>query len=215
VSEGNLVLHPPIGTSLILASASPRRRCLLEQLGIRNYRVEPPDIEESVRKKEKPKHYAMRMARKKAQIMAGKYDSAYILAADTVVACGRRILDKADDRKLASKSLRLLSGRSHQVIGAVVIKGPNSECVSRLVTTNVTFKRLQKIELDNYLDSGEWRGKAGGYAIQGVASAFVRNLRGSYSNVVGLPLHETYKLLMGLGFYYRIESGKENLTVDQ
>ena len=214
MSESNLVLYPPIGTSLILASASPRRRELIEQLGIRSYRVKPPNIEERLRKKEAPKHNAMRMAREKAQIMAGKYNGAYILAADTVVACGRRVLDKADDRKQASQCLSLLSGRSHQVIGAVVIRGPNNESGSRLVTTNVTYKRLQKTELNNYLDSGDWRGKAGGYAIQGIASAFIRNLRGSYSNVVGLPLHETYKLLIGLGFCYRIESGKESFTVD-
>ena len=136
----------------------------------------------------------------KARTARARGSDGYILAADTVVACGRRILPKTETVEEARACLDLLSGRRHRVLGAVVLSAPNGDMVERLVTTAVTFKRLNRDEIDFYIRSEEWRGKAGGYAIQGFAGAFVRALNGSYTNVVGLPLAETYGMLRGVGF---------------
>jgi septum formation protein len=184
---------------LILASASPRRRELLAQIGILPAAIDPADIDETPQAGEPPNAYAARLAEAKARAVAARHPAAAVLGADTVVACGRRILPKADQAEQARTCLRLLSGRRHRVLGGVCVVAPDGRLASRLVTTAVIFKRLGQTELEAYLASGEWHGKAGGYAIQGRAAMYVRHLSGSYSNVVGLPLYETQLLLGGLG----------------
>ena len=183
---------------LVLASASPRRLDLLRQIGIEPARVAPADIDETAAKAELPVGYARRMARAKATAVAGKDE--IVLAADTVVACGRRILPKADTAETARACLDLLSGRRHRVLGAVCILGPDGARRERLVESVVRFKRLGAAEIEAYLSSGEWNGKAGGYAIQGRAAGFVSFLSGSYSNVVGLPLFEVTQMLRSGGW---------------
>ena len=184
---------------LVLASASPRRRALLEQIGYAPDTVEPAALDEAVLPGERPEAHAARLARAKAEAVAARNAGAFVLGADTVVACGRRIQDKAESEESARRCLSLLSGRRHRVYGGVTAIDPAGRAVSRLVRTAVIFKRLSEDEMAAYLAGGEWQGKAGGYAIQGRAAAFVRFVGGSYSNVVGLPLHETYRLLVGLG----------------
>jgi len=184
--------------ALVLASASPRRIDLLRQIGVEPDRIEPSDIDETPRPKETPRQLALRLARDKAQALSPP--DAYVLAADTVVSVGRRILPKALAPEEARACLELLSGRSHRVVTGVAVRGPDGRLSARLVETTVDFKRLEASEIDAYLDSGEWRGKAGGYAIQGRAGAFVMRLGGSFSSVVGLPLYETLCLLKGLGW---------------
>jgi septum formation protein len=184
--------------TLILASESPRRLELLRQIGIEPDRVAPTQIDESVLKGELPRDHARRLARAKAE--AARIDSALVLAADTVVACGRRILPKAEDEPAARACLQLLSGRAHVVMTAVALAHRDGTLTERLAETRVVFKRLEEREIAAYLASGEWRGKAGGYAIQGRASRFVRQINGSYSAVVGLPLYETANLLEGAGY---------------
>jgi septum formation protein len=201
------LIAPPDGKLLVLASASPRRRDLLAQIGVVPGRIEPTDIDETSSPRELPRVYAARMAQGKAKAARERFSDCYILAADTVVACGRRILPKAETEEDARSCLRLLSGRRHRVIGAVVLIAPGGRSVERLVTTAVTFKRLSRSEIDFYIGLQEWRGKAGGYAIQGYAAAFVAALNGSYSNVVGLPLAETYGMLGGFGFTTELASG--------
>ena len=198
--ESRALLAPPRGASLVLASASPRRRDLLAQIGVIPDRVDPSDIDETPRPRELPRVYAARMAIGKAEVARARINDAFILSADTVVACGRRILPKTENAAEAKACLALLSGRRHRVLGAVVLDAPDGRRVERLVTTAVTFKRLSPEEIDFYIASEEWRGKAGGYAIQGRAGAFVSALNGSYPNVVGLPLAETYAMLRGFGF---------------
>ncbi len=186
---------------LVLASASPRRLALLRQIGVTPDAVAPADIDETPRPRERPADLARRLAGAKAGAAgAGAPDGAVVLAADTVVACGRRILPKAHGAAQARACLTLLSGRRHRVLTGVHVIAPDGGRTARLVTTTVTFKRLAADEIDWYLAGGEWRGKAGGYAVQGRAAIFVRALNGSYSNVVGLPLYETAALLTGLGF---------------
>ncbi|MQA65352.1 MAG: septum formation protein Maf [Alphaproteobacteria bacterium] len=184
----------------VLASASPRRRDLLAQIGRVPDAVIEPDIDESARPGELPAAHAARLAREKCESVAGKENAeAFVLAADTVVACGRRILPKAEDEATARHCLALLSGRRHRVVGGICLRAPDGTRHERLVTTTVSFARLGAADIDSYLASGEWQGKAGGYAIQGRAAVFVRAISGSYSNVVGLSLHETEKLLRGCG----------------
>ena len=193
---------PPPGPPrppLVLASASPRRRALLEQIGYAPDAVEPAALDETPRRGERPEAHAARLAHAKAAAVAARHPGAFVLGADTVVACGRRILDKAESEESARACLALLSGKRHRVWGGVTVIDPAGRAASRLVRTAVAFKRLSEGEVADYLASGEWRGKAGGYAIQGRAAAFVRFMGGSYSNVVGLPLHETHALLTGLG----------------
>ena len=188
--------------ALFLASASPRRRDLLAQIGRAPDRIVIPDIDETPVKGELPRAHALRLAREKALSVAAAPEAkgAFVLGADTVVACGRRILPKADDEGTARDCLALLSGRRHRVFGAIAAITPDGAVHDRIVTTMVGFKRLSGAEIDGYIATGEWHGKAGGYAIQGRAAVFVAFLNGSYSNVVGLPLHETEGLLQGLGF---------------
>jgi septum formation protein len=182
---------------LILASSSPRRRDLLAQIGIVPTCVRPTDIDESPVPGERPRDLAIRLARAKAEAALAE-NGEIVLAADTVVAVGRRILGKPADAAEARGFLRLLSGRRHQVITGVAV-GRSERLRLRIVETAVRFKSLSDQEIADYLASGEWRGKAGGYAIQGRAAAFVPWINGSYSNVVGLPLTETRHLLMAAG----------------
>jgi septum formation protein len=187
-------------SSLVLASASPRRLDLLRQIGLEPSAIDPPEIDETPHPRELPAHYAQRMALAKAEIVADRHQDSFVVAADTVVAVGRRILPKADDPAMALQCLTLLSGRRHRVYGAVSVHAPGGAKRLRLVRTDVAFKRLSKTELADYLALGEWRGKAGGYAIQGYAAIFVRQLIGSYSNVVGLSLHDLAMALDSTGF---------------
>ena len=191
---------------LILASASPRRLQLLEQIGVAPDQMIPSDIDETPQRLEAPRSLATRLAREKAEAAAkvlrlqGENENALILAADTVVAVGRRILPKPELVDEAAACLRLLSGRNHKVFTGVCLITPSKARRERLIETRVRFKRLSREDFDAYLATGEWRGKAGGYAIQGKAGAFVVKLVGSPSNVIGLPLHETLNLLNGEGF---------------
>ncbi len=184
---------------LILGSASPRRRDLLARLGVEPLRVIAAMIDESPRKTELPRAYAARMAREKAAALAVEADGAHILAGDTVVACGRRILPKAEDEATALHYLTLLSGRRHRVLSAVALLAPDGTLRERLSETVVRFKPLSAQEIAGYLASGEWQGKAGGYAIQGRAEALIAWIAGSHSGVMGLPLFETRALLVSAG----------------
>lgn len=186
---------------LVLASASPRRLDLLRQIGIVPGAVDPAELDESPLKGELPLPHAARLAEEKARAVAARHPGKFILAADTVVACGRRILPKAEDERTAKRCLGLLAGRRHRVHGGVALLTPEGKLHTRTVSTIVTFKSLDHGEVAAYLASGEWHGKAGGYAIQGLAAVFVRALGGSYSNVVGLPLFETAALLKGVGLH--------------
>jgi septum formation protein len=185
---------------LVLASASPRRRELLAQIGLTPDSYDRADLDEAPLPDELPPIHAARLARAKAETCAPRHAGAYVLAADTVVACGRRILPKPEDKETARRCLELLSGRRHRVIGGVAVLTPQGRLGTRLVISNVTFKRLTADEIADYAASGEGLGKAGGYAIQGLAARYIRDIGGSYSNIVGLPLYETVALLAGLGF---------------
>jgi septum formation protein len=184
----------------VLASASPRRLELLRQVGLKPDCIDPADIDETPRRGELPPAHAIRLAQEKAQAVIPRHPGAFILAADTVVACGRRILPKTEDEASARSCLELLSGRRHRVHGAIVLVSPDGRLVLRRVDSRVSFKRLSEAEIRAYLRTGEWQGKAGGYAIQGRAAALIRWVSGSYSNVVGLPLFETVQLLAGRGY---------------
>jgi septum formation protein len=186
--------------NLVLASASPRRLDLLRQIGIVPDAVDPAEINESPLPRERPAAHVMRLARIKAETVHPRHSGAFVLAADTVVACGRRILGKPDDEATARRLLTLLSGRRHRVFGGVAIATPEGRVTTRRVESQVAFKRLSEAEIAAYLAAGEWRDKAGGYAIQGRAATLVSWMQGSYSNVVGLPLYETAQLLHGLGY---------------
>jgi septum formation protein len=185
--------------AFVLASASPRRAALLAQAGLVPARIVAPDVDETPRKQELPRLYALRMAVAKAEVVAAYEREALVLAADTVVVCGRRILPKAEDAGEVERCLRLLSGRRHQVMTALALIAPGVNPRTRVVTTRVAFKVLTPQEIADYVASGEGEGKAGGYAIQGRAEALVKFINGSYSNVVGLPLYEAIGLLNGCG----------------
>ena len=184
--------------SLVLASASPRRLHLLKQIGIVPDEVRPSDIDETPKPGELPRPLALRLAREK--LAACDAPRHFALAADTVVAVGRRLLPKTETVEDAASCLALVSGRAHLVLTGLAVRAPDGREGARVVETRVQMKRLTQKEIAAYLESGEWRGKAGGYGIQGFAEAFVRRISGSYSGVVGLPLHETYTLLTGLGW---------------
>lgn len=184
--------------TLILASASPRRRELIARLGLVPDAINSADIDESPKKGELPRDYARRMAREKTEAAASDHD--FVLAGDTVVAAGRRILPKAEDEGTARKCLELLSGRRHRVLSAIALRAPDGTLRERLSETVVQFKRLSADEIDDYIASGEWDGKAGGYAIQGLAEGLISRIQGSHSGVVGLPLYETRALLKAAGF---------------
>ena len=184
----------------MLASASPRRLDLLRQIGVTPDAVIGAEIDESPKREETPRQLAIRLAAEKAARVAEAEPRSYVLAADTVVAVGRRVLPKVQSEAEGRRCLDLLSGRAHRVLTGVAVVAPDGRRAERLVETRVYFKRLGPDELRRYLESGEGQGKAGGYAIQGLAGAFVTDLKGSYSGVVGLPLYETLNLLTGLGF---------------
>jgi septum formation protein len=191
---------------LVLASASPRRLTLLAQVGVEPDALRPSSIDESPKKGEMPRSLVTRLARTKAEeardVIANDKDiaDAYVLAADTIVAVGRRILVKPRFVEEAVAALQLLSGRSHRVLTALCLITPQDKVRLKLVDTRVRFKRLSKEEIEAYIASREWRGKAGGYAIQGLAGCFVQKINGSYTNVVGLPLTEVVNMLIGEGF---------------
>ena len=191
-------LPDPGRPRLILASASPRRLSLLAQISVTPDQVAPAAIDETPRGDELPRLYAERMAREKSQ--AAATPGAFVLAADTVVAVGRRILPKAETKQQAHACLDLLSGRRHHVLTALVLTAPDGSSAARLSESTVIVSRLTDAQKRAYLDTGEWHGKAGGYAIQGAAAAFIRAIHGSYSGVVGLPLFETAQLLRGRGY---------------
>ena len=195
---------PPAPWRLVLASASERRLDLLTQIGVIPDLVDPADIDEAVKKGELPRAHAERLAGEKAAAVAARHLDDVVLAADTVVACGRRILPKAETPEQARDCLALLSGRRHLVISAVCLALPGGTVRARVVETAVRFKRLEAGEIETYMQTDEWRGNAGGYAIQGHAAAFVAWINGSYSNVVGLPLFETHALLNGAGLSGRL-----------
>jgi len=190
---------------LVLASASARRLQLLSQIGIEPDKLLPASVDETAQRKELPRALATRLAETKAEVARHNLDrdpelrGAFILSADTVVSVGRRILPKPELTDEAAACLRLLSGRAHRVYTALCLITPKGKVRTRVVETRVRFKRLSREEIETYLASGEWEGKAGGYAIQGRAGAFVRALQGSYTGVVGLPLYETLCLLTGAG----------------
>ena len=186
---------------LVLASASPRRRDLLAQIGIVPDLIIPADIDETPRRGELPAVYARRMAHEKA-MAAATFDmpkGAAVIAGDTVVACGRMILPKSETEAEARDCLIRLSGRRHRVLGGLALRLPDGRLVSRLVTSRVTMKRLTTPEIDGYIATGDWKGKAGGYAIQGPAAAMIRHIEGSYSNIVGFSLYDVAAMLQGHG----------------
>ncbi|MEZ5831488.1 MAG: Maf family protein [Dongiaceae bacterium] len=194
---------PVAGTGrqpLVLASGSARRRDLLRQIGIELAIIDPPHIDEHHRARELPSAYARRMAREKLAAIAPKHGGCWVLAADTVVACGRRILPKAESEGQARACLTLLSGRRHRVLGGIAIAAPDGRTVERVVTTTVAFKQLTPCEVETYIAAGDWHGKAGGYAIQGRAAALIPWINGSYGNVVGLSLSDAVAMLTGLGW---------------
>ncbi len=201
---------------LVLASGSPRRLALLQQIGVEPDLLSPVEMDETPLKAEAPRSLAKRLARAKAEKALAKlkhtnnYENQLILAADTVVSLGKRILPKAEMLDEASYCLRLLSGRAHRVYTGLTLITAKGVLRHKLVETRVRFKKLSSEEFDSYLASGEWRGKAGGYAIQGIAGSFVVKLVGSYSNVVGLPLFETSNMLQGNGYpvHYRWITGR-------
>jgi septum formation protein len=194
---------------LVLASGSPRRLALLNQAGLEPDSLRPANVDETPKRGELPRACVTRLARAKAEAalksvqLDDELRSAFIIAADTVVAVGRRILPKAELVDEASQCLRLLSGRNHRVYTSVCIVTPREAFRQRLVETRVRFRRLTEDDIQAYIGSGEWRGKAGGYAVQGIAGSFVVKLVGSYTSVVGLPLYETVALLGGEGFPIR------------
>ena len=194
---------------LVLASGSPRRLALLNQAGIEPDSLQPAEIDEIPVKGELPRALANRLAREKAQVALAsvrideELRGSYIIAADTVVAVGRRVMPKADMLEDAAACLRMLSGRNHRVYTGICLVTPKEAFRQRLVETRVRFKRLSEDDIQAYIGSGEWRGKAGGYAVQGIAGSFVVKMVGSYTNVVGLPLYESATLLGGEGFPIR------------
>jgi septum formation protein len=194
------ILETAAQPHLVLASASPRRRDLLAQIGLVPALIDPAEIDETPLRGELPAPLAKRLARLKAEAIAARHRGAVVLAADTVVACGRRVLPKAETEAEMRRCLALLSGRRHRVYGGICVIAPDGHMALRLVATAVMFRRLTELDIGRYLATDEWRGKAGGYAIQGRAAAFVRAINGSYSNVVGLDLFTVASLLRGIGF---------------
>lgn len=186
--------------SFVLASQSPRRLELLKQIGVAVDEVDPAHVDETAYKDETPRELALRLGCAKALAVRERHPEAIVLAADTVVGVGRRNLPKAEDEQTARDCLKLLSGRRHRVFGGICIIGADGREHARVVQSIVGFKSLSPSEIDAYIASQDWHGKAGGYAIQGLAAAYIRYLSGSYSNVVGLPLFEVSQILQGIGF---------------
>jgi len=186
--------------TLILASASPRRLALLQKIGVVPDEVIPADVDETPWPQELPRPHVERLARDKATAIAKGRQGAFVLGGDTVVACGRRILPKAETETEARACLALISGRRHKVLTGIALVTPAGDLIARVIESVVQFKRLSDTEIEAYLASNEWRGKAGGYAIQGLAAGMISYLRGSHSNVIGLPLYEVAQLLEGAGY---------------
>lgn len=187
---------------LILASGSSRRLDLLRQIGVSPNKIIPSEIDETQKKKETPQQLAIRLSREKAQAISLQYPKHYILAADTVVSCGQMVLDKPQSIETARNYLKKLSGRRHQVYGGISLITPENRAFTRKCKTLVQFKPLSDSEIHSYLQSEEWEGKAGGYAIQGMAGGFIKHIAGSYSNVVGLSLYDTLKILQSGGYAF-------------
>ena len=192
-------MSSPAG-ALVLASASPRRLELLRQVGIEPDRVDPADIDETPLRDETPRRLVARLAVGKAQAVAARHPAAHVLAADTIVAVGRRILGKPEHEVDARRMLTLLSGRPHKVLTGVAVIAPGGRTASRVVESRITFKRITDRELDAFIAGGDWTDASGGYKIHRLAGAFVTDISGSYTSVVGLPLYETLNLLGGLGW---------------
>lgn len=188
------------GAPLILASSSPRRKALLEMIGVLPDEILPADIDETPLKGELPRELAVRLAQGKAQKIAADRPEAFVLGSDTVVGCGRRILPKAEDEQAARECLALLSGGSHRVFSGVALAVPGGKLLARIAETRVKLRRLDVAAIEEYIASGEWSGKAGGYAIQGLFAKHVVSIVGSHPNVVGLPVYETSNLLAGAGW---------------
>ena len=195
-------MRPPPKHQLILASQSPRRRQLLAEAGILADHVTAADIDETPIKNERPADYVLRMAHQKADTVASRLEGQFVLSGDTAVICGQLILPKAETAEEARRCLKLLSGRSHRVYGGICLYLPDGGWRTKLSVSRVKFKPLSFEDKHAYLQSGEWRGKAGGYAIQGRAGLYVRQITGSYSNIVGLDMHKVASLLLGAGFDY-------------
>ena len=187
----------------ILASSSKRRLELLSQIGVKPDLILSPNIDEKIFSKELPHIYVKRMSLEKNRVFQQKYPQSIILTADTVVSVGRRILPKTTDVNLAEECLKLISGRRHKVFTSFTLYSPNSSLKTKTIQSIIKFKRLHPNEISNYLDTKEWKGKAGGYAIQGIAASFVNFISGSYSNVVGLPLAEIYRVLISIGYKFK------------
>lgn len=187
-------------SQLILASASPRRLELLAQIKVKPTQVLPADIDETPLKNEKPRDLALRLAEEKAKAVFDAGQGAYVLAADTVVACGNMLLDKAHNDDDVAAFLKKISGRRHDVYGGICVIRPDGKSISRVVQTIVKARPLSAADIREYVESGEGIGKAGGYAIQGLAASWIKSLQGSYSNVVGLSLYDTMQILKGNGF---------------
>ena len=195
-------MRPPPKYQLILASQSPRRKHLLAEAGISADHVTAADIDETPIKNERAADYVLRMAQQKAHAVASRLGGQFVLSADTAVTCGQRILPKAETLEEARCCLQLLSGRSHRVYGSICLYLPDGEWRTKLSVSRVKFRPLSPSDKHAYLKGGEWQGKAGGYAIQGRASLYVRQITGSYSNIVGLDMHKVAGLLLGAGFDY-------------
>ena len=195
-------MQPPPNYQLILASQSPRRKHLLAEAGIFADLVIAADIDETPIKNERPADYVLRMAHQKADAVANRLGGQFVLSADTAVVCGQRILAKAETAEEARRCLQLLSGRSHRVYGGICLYLPDGGWRIKLSVSRVKFRLLSPADMHAYLQSGEWQGKAGGYAIQGRAGLYVRQITGSYSNIVGLDMHKVAGLLLGAGFDY-------------
>jgi len=190
-----------MAVSFILASASPRRSALLRDIGITPDKIIAADIDETPKPRELPRQLAKRLASEKLKAVAAREEAALILAADTVVACGRRLLPKAETADEVRECLQLLSGRRHHVYTGVAIRTPAGKIIERMADSTVIFQRMMPKDIEDYVVSGEGIGKAGGYAIQGRAAAFIRFISGSYSNIVGLPLFEVAQMLRSSGFF--------------
>lgn len=187
------------GAPFILASASPRRKDLLALIGVTPDKIISADIDETPRANELPRDLALRLAREKALAGAARHGGAFVLGSDTVVGCGRRILPKTEDEQAARECLKMLSGRAHRVFSGVALVHPDTSISARIVETRVKVRRLETDAIEEYIASGEWDGKAGGYAIQGLFAKHIVMIIGSHPNVVGLPLYETANLLKGAG----------------
>ena len=186
--------------SLVLASSSPQRLHLLKQIGIIPDKIEPANLAEKIFLKEKPHEYVLRISKEKANVVSKRNAQSFIIACDTVAALGRRILGKPGNKEEAEKFLMMLSGRRHKVLSAVTLITPENKEISKISITVIKFSRLSKLDLENYIKSNEWKGRAGGYAIQGLAASFIPWIKGSYSSVVGLPITDIKNMLLSSGW---------------